>query len=477
MKRSRTLLICLLGAIASDAAGVSVAQRPNVLLISIDTLGARHMGSYGSARKTTPHLDRLASRSDRYAHVVAPSSWTLPGHVAMLSGRHPFELGIEGLRDAIPASTRMLAQDFADAGYQTAAFVDSVPGGFLGGERGFQRGFAEYHHSPHVDAVGKRFEVSETVDAGLRWLADREPDRPFFLFLHTKSVHTAPRTADYDDPRFFPYLKPAPYQFRFVESDDAHFVWSDGRERRGVLYLLDLNDRFFAGDRDPTEFPEKRRAVLEALYEAGVYYVDEHLGRLIAELDQRGLGDDTIIVVTSDHGEAFLEHHLLLHVELFEEVLHVPLLIHAPGQTGGRVISESVSLHQLPSMLLDLAGLAAARSPLTEPITHDDTGVIGSGAHFSQVRAKNGYESFALIEGRWKLVFHNFGSDESMRPFLYDLQTDPGEEQPIVDQPERLDALSNRLLRWRKERRGSGAPAQPLDAETEHQLRDLGYLR
>jgi arylsulfatase A-like enzyme len=141
------------------------------------------------------------------------------------------------------------------------------------------------------------------------------------------------------------------------------------------------------------------------------------------------------------------------------------------------VISESVSLHQLPATLLDLAGLPAARSGLTEPLPHDDTGVIGSGAHFSQVRAKNGYESFALIEGRWKLVLHNFGSGESMRPFLYDLQTDPGEERPIVDQPERLDALSNRLLRWRKERRGIGAPAPPLDEETERQLRDLGYLQ
>ncbi|UCE87185.1 MAG: sulfatase-like hydrolase/transferase, partial [Deltaproteobacteria bacterium] len=243
---------------AAPPAPREAPAHPNVLLFSIDTLRADHLGCYGYARDTSPNLDALADRSLRFTEAFAPAPYTLPSHVAMLTGIHPHALGIENRRSAIPAETRLLAELLSEAGYRSAAFVDSMPRGFVGGSRGFARGFDEYTHMPERAKRGYRYDMAATADAAARWLAGRADDRPFFLFLHTKSVHTLPSRAGGKNPMHFPYDKPEPYRSRFLSDAAAGLSWSEPKLGSGVDYLRALNERLASGEISPADIPRER---------------------------------------------------------------------------------------------------------------------------------------------------------------------------------------------------------------------------
>ena len=176
------LLLGLAGAALAAPAGApgapSAGAAPNVLLISIDTLRADHLGSYGYAKPTSPVLDALAARSVRFADAHAPTPWTLPSHAAMLTGRHPLELGILDKAGRIPDGAATVAERLGARGYQSAAFVDSGKGGNVGASRGFARGFDVFEHGPHGGGGRFQHDVARTVDAGVAWLGRRDPARP-----------------------------------------------------------------------------------------------------------------------------------------------------------------------------------------------------------------------------------------------------------------------------------------------------------
>jgi len=472
---ARAALLALTALTACTGRG---AEHPDVLLVSIDTLRADHVGCYGAERDTTPHLDRLAARALRYERAYATSAWTLPSHASLLAGRHHVALGVETAADRLPDDVLLPVQAFAAAGYRTAAFVDSIPRGLVGAERGFARGFDAYHHAPHGGGKPLDHDAAATVDAALGWLDRQDRERPWLLFLHTKSVHSVPRTTRYRAGREHPYLKPDAYQFRFVDAADAG-PWRDAELGVGVDYLLAWNDGLLRGTRELADFPRERLRELEALYDAGVAYVDDALGRLFDALEERGRLDDTLIAVTSDHGEAFLEHHQLFHVELYDEVLRVPLLVHLPGQQDGAVIRRPVSLTCVLPSLAEVAGgapppgVTAARLALApEP---------GPGALvpplFFQTCSEQGYRSLALLDGRWKLVGHNYRTGGELAFELYDLARDPGERTPVEDGP--LDELRLRALIWWNAARAGDADAADveLDGATLEHLRALGYVR
>jgi arylsulfatase A-like enzyme len=453
-------------------------SRPSFLILSIDTLRADHLGSYGYSRDTSPHLDRFADRSVRYQNAFAPAPWTLPSHVAMLSGRHPYQVGIVDYESSIPAEVPLLSESLAAAGYQTAAFVDSAPGGLLGGDRGFSRGFDVFRHAPHAATSRYRYDMATTVDVGLQWLEERDRARPFFLFLHTKSVHTTPA-----DPLLLaesdaPYDKPEPFRTRFLPSRRLQFRWGESAEVAGVTYLRVLNDRIAAGRFDRRLFPPSRVEELVGLYDGGIYYVDQHFQRLLAGMEGLDLAEDTVVVVASDHGEAFLDHRFFLHKEVYAPLLRVALIVHDPREPGAGVVSQRVALSDVAPTILQRAGLPLPDGVTGRPLPRSDGEAGSERPQVAYFHWDEGYfyQAFSLHDGPWKLVYHKLASWPEYRTELYDTRADPRERLPLTGETEREQTMLARLLQWLERQRPAQADRIELDPESVDALRALGYL-
>jgi arylsulfatase len=454
------------------------------VVVSVDTLRADHLGAYGYARDTSPQIDRFAARSRRYANAFAPTPWTLPSHAALLTGRHPLDLGIRDLRSALPDGVTTLAEWLRGAGYETAAFVDSRPRGFVGAERGFARGFDLYEHEPRRQGGAFRDDAAATVDAALAWLDHRDPARPFLLFLHTKSVHAKRAQRWALDPTALaesdaPYDKPEPWRSRFLPGGRTRFAWHDPAEPEisGPRYLERLNEGLASGALAPSDVGPERVAELVALYDAGIAYVDHHFGRLLAGLEARGLDRSTVVVLTSDHGESFLDHRLLLHVELRPETLRVPLIVHDPQDRAGSVVEAAVGLVDIAPTLAARAGLPLPQGLSGTPLPGGNGPAGPRAPELAYYRLADGYlyEGWSLDDGAWKLRLERFGAEAEPQATLFDLRRDPAERAPRADEAERLRAMRTAL----EERRaaGVGAPARSIElgAETREELRALGY--
>ena len=507
----RWVLLLALPALAcgGEAARVSQppppAERPSVVLISVDTLRADRLGCYGGERPTSPRLDALATEGVVYDEALAPTPWTLPSHAALLTGIHPWTLGVVNQWRSLPSEAETLAQRLAATGYHTAAFVDSLPRGFVGAERGFDRGFEVFEHAPHDDRdPDRRYDVAATVDAGVGWLEERGDDpRPFFLFLHTRSVHAVPTDEPCRDPHCAPYDQPEPFRERF--SDERGAPWrSPDDEAVGQAYLWWLNEGLTQGSLDRDVLPTERLEELVALYDAGIFYTDHHLGRLFDALDAAGLSDSTWVVVTSDHGESFLEHDLLMHQEVYRETLRVPLIVRPPHREAisPQRVPTPVALEDVAVSILDWAGaptgLAGAAGDLAAedragggelPLALEGRTLPGFGpaAEASEDREffayylfpeKFDYRAFALRREGHVLVTHNFES------LAGETEGSPGrqllawgDEHRSVDDPQRLDAMVRSLRR---------RVAEPPKAIAEHgrhreqalgvDLETLGYI-
>ncbi len=452
---------------------------PSFLLLSVDTLRADHLSCYGHSRDTSPVLDRLAGEGLVYTDCLAPASWTLPSHFALLSGQHPYEAGVTRHESSIAPEVPMLAEALSAAGWQTAALVDSRESGYVGAERGFGRGFDLYRHAPFGEEQDYEYDMAVTADEAVEWLEGRDSERPFFLFLHTKAVHASKLSRQRADPRRLPYSKPEPYASRFLSEAGREIVWSDPELGEGIHWLRGVNERLAAGQLEPEEIDEERREALMALYDAGIFYMDEHFGRVLEALDRLGLDENTVVIVTADHGEAFLEHRLFLHVEVYRQLLRVPLVLRLPGLEGGRRLDQPVTLADVPATILSLAGVEAPAAATGRPLPLRASQGLDPRVRFAFYgqHAENQdrlYEGFSLRVGHWSLVHHQFASSPEFESELYDLREDPDELAPLTD---RLD-VTTRLVEelWsRRDRMGAG-PEIELDAGTLEHLRELGYL-
>jgi arylsulfatase A-like enzyme len=290
--------------IVPSPAATPQARPPNVVLISLDTLRARSVSAYGHTRRTTPALDhRLAARGALVRFAVTPAPYTPPAHMTMLTGLEPCVHDVHGNLALSPEHVT-ITEILRAEGYRTAAFTED---GLLLAGAGFDRGFDTYveNRSAAEDpALGR-----ETFAAAERWV-ERNSRPPFFLFVHTYQVHA-------------PYAAPRGY---------------------GQLY----------GDGPRTS----KRDVTEALYDREVRYTDDLLAGFLDTLARRGLEAQTIVVVTSDHGEGFGEHFWFGHgFDLHDEALLVPLIVRAPGLVrAGTIVEKQVGLVDLAPTLLELVG-------------------------------------------------------------------------------------------------------------------------
>jgi arylsulfatase A-like enzyme len=439
-----------------------------VLLVSLDTLRADHLVPYGYARPTSPALSRFAAQAIRFDQAHAHSTATLPSHLSLFTSLLPPQIGItrEGGPDTSQASTRLrlsdrvatLAERLRDAGYRTAAFTD---GGFVIPYYGFDRGFDHFAVTTAAEGAyrnGFRKGIARLVD----WL-EAQPDdgRPFFVFLHTYDVHE-------------PYSPPPPFERSFSDLSYREFTEARGfparpaelSKRRGELGEADV-----------------RRA--RGFYDNGVLATDRALGRLFAILRKRGIYDQSLVVVLSDHGEEFLDHGDFGHgPRVYQELARVPLLLRLPGGAhGGTVVRQPVGLVDVAPTLLDLVGLEppeglAGRSLRGLIEGTDDGGWLLERPIYVDVPdVTKGVAG--LRRGRWKLVRHPAGDE------LYDLEEDPGETTDLAGSfPDRVRELGTQLDAWvarmRETAAAEGTLAVPADApypgDRERALRALGYL-
>ncbi len=322
------------------------AGAPNVLLLILDTVRSADLSLYGYAHPTSPHLERLAEGGVTFEHAWSTSPWTLPAHASLFTGRYPHEVDADW-QTPLGDSPTTLAEHFAARGYHTAGFVGNLI--YATYETGLNRGFARYEDYPVSVPmiVNSSLLVRWIVMRSRRWLGHdqflvwksardvndsflgwvkgpgEEGGRPFFAFLNYMDAHA-------------PYLPPDSLRGRF------------GPERRGRA-LADLSDR---RDWTPAELRAERAA-----YDGAIAYADQEMGYLLARLGSRGLLENTLVVVASDHGEQFGEHGLVDHGNsLYRPLLEVPLVISMPGRVPqGARIERPVSLRDVTATIADLA--------------------------------------------------------------------------------------------------------------------------
>lgn len=429
-------------------------ERPHVLLVVADTLRADRLGA---ERGLTPFLDSLASRGVRFAGARAQSSWTQPSIASLFTSRYVTQHGVDGFRSILPQDEQSLAEAFRAAGYQTAGFSANL---LLTREAGFAQGFDHWQVLTGDRSRGQQKARGETVNqAGLQWLdaAARDGVRPCFLYLHYMEPH-------------LPYGAPAAVVERVLR-------------QRGRAY--GPQEALARARRPERQNPDP--ALLELLgdlYDAEVASLDASLGELFAELERRGLLRQAVVAITADHGDEFGEHGGAGHGQtLFEELVHVPLLLLAPGLEGGRTVDVPVSHVDLAATLVELAGLPVPASFEGQPLA---AGLRAGGAAapwpagvLSQL-PENPYRPdrgsghrASLVAGSRKLVLGIDGSRQQ-----YDLARDPGERRPeALPQASRgeLDlALERALARAGRDARREAAPEAA--AELRARLRALGYL-
>jgi arylsulfatase A-like enzyme len=354
--------------------------------------------------------------------------------------------------------------------------VDSVRSGLLGAAHGFDRGFDTYAHGPHTPDPLYLFDMAATVDAALAWVTDRPGDKPFFLFLHTKSVHGISFDSESLSPSDSPYWKPQPYQGLFLPDGKERFVWRKDEETRAINYLRWLNKRLAKGEMNREDFSEDQLYELVALYDAGIVYTDQQIGRLLESLKEMGLKDNTLIVLTADHGEAFLDHHLFLHKEMYRPLLRVPLIWHDPRRPAGRVVAEEVILEDIMPTLLEAAGASVPTGLIGRTLPLDGS-ARPKRKHFSYFHysQRHFYESLALRNWPWKLICHKFKENEEYTVELYNLSEDLDESRLLSGEEERKRAMQNELFRWYQkgmQRKRQGISITP--EEMKH-LHNLGY--
>ncbi len=398
-------------------------QPRNLLLITLDTLRADRLGSYGHQAAQTPNLDRLAARGLRFTRAVTVMPLTLPAHASLMTGTHP---GFHGVRDNggfyLEEEAETLAELMGANGFRTGGFVAAfVLDSRWGIAQGFDRFFddfdlTEFDDAPGMDAIQRP--GSQVVDQALAWV-EEPAEEPFFAWVHLYDAHT-------------PYQAPEPFRSRFPATRDG-------------------------------------------AYDAEVAFADFQIGRLLEALDGQGRLEETLVVALADHGEMLGEHDEVTHgFFVYDAAMRIPLLIAGPGVPAAEVDRQVRIVDVLPTLL--------ARFDLPPPPASQGTDLLplaqGEGVRLPALseswfpRYHYGWsELIAVQDGRYKYI-------RAPRPELYDLTADPGERDNLIEREPRraasLAAALERLLAETSTERDHGPG--PVDDETASRLQALGYL-
>jgi arylsulfatase A-like enzyme len=438
---------------AAGCGGDRAAPR-NVLLIVVDTLRADHLSAYGYDRDTSPALTRLADAGVRFDRAYAPASWTKPSMASIVTGQYPHRHGLNLPLEMLSGSAVTLAERLLQAGFATAGVVSHV---FMAGRIGFGQGFETFDTA---EAKGHANVSSAGVTKRARKALERldADERPFFLFVH------------YFDPHY-KYQRHPQY---------AYAPESVGRLRGGEN-IHDL--RAMGPSLDSEEL-----AFLGSVYDEEIRFTDAAIGELLDALTGFGRDDDTLVVVTADHGEELLERGWLGHTRtLYDEVIRVPLIVRVPAHAErGRVVEIPVSLVSVMPTILDYFGIdapdAGFQGPSLRPLIDGDSDVelppVRSEVRFIVLNPKSvNFDKVAfkraLIDGRYKLI-----KDFKAQSYeLYDLERDPDESENLAStRPELLREMLLALTRTQGVEADAGDRGSTLDPKDAELLRKLGYI-
>ena len=412
--------------------------RPNILLFVLDAARVDHFGAYVYPRDTTPHIDAFADGSTRFTQAIADGSFTFASVSALFSGLPPDRTGLLKAR-RLGDELTLLPEVARRSGYRTCGYSENP---YVTPTFGFDRGFDVFdaalaYRDFKRDVRGfEHVDSSPGIDAILSFMSDAS-ERPFFAYVHLLRPHN-------------PYAPPDGFAGRFGSHDSR----ADGSTRR----LLAVDKR--KGNVSPERL-DNIRALCDESLAAG----DTSFGRLVDGMKARGLLDDAVVVLLSDHGEAFLEHGRLLHgTTTFDEMIRIPLLIRIPGYRGGAV-DQPLQLARLGELLEEV--VSGSRSAL-------DLVRARAGEESETISWAMQHEHRACVRTKDRKLIVNTETLEALA--YYDLETDPGERLPMP-----LDSEGERLLTEIESRILNGhaslahPPASAIDPELLERIRALGY--
>lgn len=454
---------------------------PNVLLITIDTLRADHLSAYGYPKPTSPCLDSLAARGVLFERAITPTPRTTQAIASMMTSLYPQTHGVRTLWGILGRGSLTLAELFRDAGFMTAGFWTTT---FLDDKRGLSQGFDVYESTAQTS---DRAEL--LTDRAIRWLARTFGSRrdgagggrrPFFLWLHYRDPHMP-----YNPPREERIFVDPTYRGVFRE---ACVFWP-------TKEIMVYNHLGLIGP------PDVAQAV--ALYDGEIRYVDREIRRLLRDLENRGILDKTLVIVTSDHGEGLSDHgYYFDHGDLlYDSSLQVPLILAGPGVPAARV-REPVGLVDLAPTIAPLTGLAWPDTMEGRDLAPAIARAVGMTGHVSSDSASNAPPLFAEsgenllgpfnphrylqgVEGklrsvrteRWKLILSPRPNGERGLE-LYDLAGDPAETTNVVTTQFAVASQLEKALDEfiAKDLEAEETELSDVDSETREKLRSMGYL-
>lgn len=443
------------------------AAPPNVLLVVVDTLRADHTSLHGYPRDTTPNLAAFAEGGLVFERARSSSSWTKPSTASLMTGLSAAQHGVEQEDGRLPDAAATLAEVLWASGYRTGLFSDNP---FVSRGFGFAQGFEHVYDYASREIARPSGETYDLSDAGavrkdeladwkhragapaidrelLAWLASIPESEPWFAHVQYMEPH-------------WPYAPPPPFDAKFT----------DAPIRRSELPNLWGVATGFAGAERGTEVGEAERQRLVDAYDAMVAYWDDCFGRLVAQLESWGRLRNTIVVVTSDHGEGFFEHGVWAHQNsLYEELVRVPLVIRGPGIASGRIARDVASM-RVVGTLLALTGHDARDLGAGGTLLDED-------APAWQARLeRDGRTLVATLDRGRKWIFHRW--EDGARVEAFDLARDPDERldraPALSDHGERLRARVERELALERES-GLARAAARIGDDTREALRALGY--
>ncbi len=426
-------------------------EKPNVLVVVVDTLRADTLGCYGYEKEVSPNLDAFSENALLFDNAFSTSSWTWPATASLLTGQHPVHHGvIDKEHSRLLQEKLTLAEICRSADMYTGAFVANP---LLSKGKNFDQGFVVYEMVPSMNA-------GNLTDRFLDWLETAGEGR-FFAYLH------------YLDPHYN-YDPPPEFRKRFVSMPDH--LGSEVEE-----HYKNAARRINLGYLDPELFHEEAREYLRQEYDGEIAYWDNQFGRIIARLKENRLLENTMVVVTSDHGEEFLEHGKLGHGwNLYDETIRVPLVLYGPGIDPGRV-PDQVSLVSVTPTVARAAGLATPREADFDGVdllSHDNGGfTFAHTEHACFPGAHERISAYSIRSAAWKFMI----VPDVESKLLYNLDEDPAEQNELISRGLCLaeaDRLERLLRYWMEEQKKVMPDSETVvDETTRSALKQLGYIQ
>ena len=410
-------------------------DKPNILLITIDSLRADHLGCYGYHRDTSPRMDALAEEGALVEQFICSGIPTHVSYTNLYTGQHPITHGIvaHAGKNTLSREAPFLSELFMEAGYLTCA-VDNM----MRGRMWFGRGYEFYIDSSISLPLVLNVTCEDISRRAIQWLRTYADEQPFFLFLHYWDPHS-------------PYVPPQPYRHLYYQGDpnDPHIhdlePWWNHPYSSGAI----SRDTWARTAKGPITDP----AYIEALYDQEIRYNDDGVATLLTALDDLGLADNTLVILVADHGESMDEHNIFYeHHGLYESTLRVPFMARWPGRIpAGRRLPQTFTHMDIAPTVLEAADLPIPREMDGRSFLKQLTGEAQGGGYNRIISLECSWQAkWGLRTDRYKFILARepdlYGTP--MRE-LYDLAADPHESHNLVDeQPEHAAQMEAELEAW-----------------------------